>query len=695
MRRQTYLIRKGARYYFRRRCESKVSKRPISISLGTADPGEARRLASRLAVIWDETEMHMQSNFQRGTLTIEEREAIFKNALKEELAHATAHISAPIGDRLPHPSLHKIMAAAYRIVQQVPHDAEEIGTEIIQSALDDSWSESDIKLLTATLKIMVTPMSVSLSDAKDALDKIGVSHNQPIISDARCQMLLGFAEAHDRAALLGHPVIKSSGRGIMALLDDDIISRALQQSSEAKAIDPSPGQAAASIGPEIGRGNQYLNPSSLKFSEIIKPTLQALFIQKKWKPDRGQRNAIAERFAWVTGDKSLSDYGQQDIRDFVEIMHLIPKDFRFGHLGKSGPMAEAFDLENIPKMEEGMERNDRTINRDLSVLQNISKYLSKTHWRSNSGKEFEMNFIGEASTIESDPDDPDRMPWTPAHLEAMFNLPLWQGGGGTNSRVKENRAPEIYQDAAYWVPLIGTYTGLAREEVCGLEVVDFAFDCEIPFLMVQSNMTRSQDGKTPGGLKRKSRRRVMPLHPQLLRLGLKAYVEAISAEHESKNSKILPIFPELYEDDAKSTKSGKVPSTFGGKRFYAIAWCFLVDATHANLPLPETRKGKHADFHSLRTYNQSVLASPEISQTILDKHMGHSLKGTGARNYNRRALALGEVKELAERLQIMISEMPNVTAHVKLVPKLRLLPINNRSRVGSAKGRSAKHRFCQ
>jgi len=187
----------------------------------------------------------------------------------------------------------------------------------------------------------------------------------------------------------------------------------------------------------------------------------------------------------------------------------------------------------------------------------------------------------------------------------------------------------------------------------------------------------------------------MPLHPELLKLGLRAYVEAISAEHESKNSKILPIFPELYEDDAKSTKSGKVPSTFGGKRFYAIAWCFLVDATHANLPLPETRKGKYADFHSLRTYNQSVLASPEISQTILDKHMGHSLSGTGARNYNRRALALGEVKELAERLQIMISEMPVVTNHVQCAPSVKLLNIANRSRVGSAKGRDAKRKFCQ
>lgn len=160
MRKQTYLIRKGARYHFRRRCESKLSNRPISISLGTADPGEARRLASRLAVIWDEITMHMQSNFQRGTLTIEERETIYKNALKEELGHATAHKDSPIGSSLTPPSLHRIMAAAYRIVRQVPHDAKGIDAEVIESVIGDNWSDTDFMQLIKTLEIMVTPRGI-------------------------------------------------------------------------------------------------------------------------------------------------------------------------------------------------------------------------------------------------------------------------------------------------------------------------------------------------------------------------------------------------------------------------------------------------------------------------------------------------------------------------------------------------------
>jgi len=98
MRQQSYLVRKGARYHFRRRlvCDYMCS-RAISVSLNTADPGEARRLARRLAVKWDEIEMYAGHVRERGTLTLKEQEALFRSSLEEELAHATRHITAPIG----------------------------------------------------------------------------------------------------------------------------------------------------------------------------------------------------------------------------------------------------------------------------------------------------------------------------------------------------------------------------------------------------------------------------------------------------------------------------------------------------------------------------------------------------------------------------------------------------------------------
>ncbi len=349
-------------------------------------------------------------------------------------------------------------------------------------------------------------------------------------------------------------------------------------------------------------------------------------------------------------------------------------------------MAEPFDERCIPPILPGKKRSPRTINRDLSILQTVSERLDKTHWRLKYSDRLEVDFIEHTSKVEDDPENPDRMPWTPEHLRTLYGLPLWQGGGGSLDRLKVPARPVVYQDAAYWLPVIASYTGACREEGAGFEVDDFNFECEVPYVVIKPNSLR--------GLKTKSRARVMPLHPELLGLGLRQYVEAVRKEGHLVRD-CVPVFPELWSDQAKHSATGKNVPSIGGRRFYAIAWRYVADATHGIMPLPETKDGKKADFHSQRTYSLSVLASPDVAQAILDRHMGHSSKGTGQKKYNRRMLALGEVNELQERFEIMVREMPNVTAHIPRQEKVHLLRLNKRSRVGSAPGRDAQREFCR
>lgn len=119
MRQQSYLVRKGARYHFRRRIGHPACARPISISLGTADPSKARCLARRLAVKWDELDMGMEILGGRRTLSLDEQEALFRRGLKEELARATVHITAPEGAERSSPVQHKVLAAAYRAIARI------------------------------------------------------------------------------------------------------------------------------------------------------------------------------------------------------------------------------------------------------------------------------------------------------------------------------------------------------------------------------------------------------------------------------------------------------------------------------------------------------------------------------------------------------------------------------------------------
>jgi hypothetical protein len=683
MRQQSYLVRKGARYHFRRRIASDYKcGQPITVPLNTAEPDEARRLARRLAVKWDEMVMEWQA-VGRGTLTLEEQRLLFRKGLEDELAHATRHMTAPRGNIEPHPSTGKVLAAAYEIVRRVPPEAPGLRQEQVDFALDETWSPQERELLIKTLKLYVTPAIVTRQAAADALTAIGAPANQATIDEARSTILRGRIEAQRRSALIDHPLLVATGDPAYYLTDDALVAEARR--SQLKQ--PSPASAPAGL--SASDNGPFARTATIRFSEQIDELEKALFELNGWQRDHGKTRLALESFAWITGDKLMSDYRPSDIIEYVQRLAKIPRDFGWGELGKSGGMAQPFDLQrfkNIPPPEK--RRSDRTINSYLTKLAAASEILKKSYWLPAIGFGNVMDFNDCRRKIEDDPTDPKRVPWTPNHLRTMYSLPLWQGGGGANRRVKASAAPRIYQDAAYWVPLLGTYTGLAREEACGLEVIDFSFECEIPFLIVQANMTRTKDGKTKSGLKRLSRRRVMPLHPELLRLGLREYVKAVAAEGYEM------VFPELYVPEAKKGKADAKAPARGGRRFYSISWCFIMDATHAIMPLPATSDGKKADFHSQRTYNNSVLASPEISETLIADHMGHARRGTGARSYNRRALTIGQEEHLRERLGLMVKLMPVVSAHVPRAESVNLLHISNRSRVGSAPGRNAKARFC-
>ena len=640
---------------------------------------------------WDDLIMFMLPEIERGHLTLEEQEALLRKALKDELARATAHVTAPIGAGGHCVGFNKIMATAYRIVARVPHDADVIGANIIDGETDETWTARELRLLRMALHILVSPMSVSRTDALEALEELGGPINEGTIREARSHMLRGYAEAHRRAELLDSDPVRKSGRGVMALLDDVLIGEASSNQQphppaeiyEARAVETCATPAVSNSTPD---DSIYAKPSDLRFSEIIEPVLTALEQERGWKKDKGQRLAVCERAAWICGDKPLRDWSAADAEYFARTVAKFPNKFAWGKLHKSGAMAVPFSEDAIPS-NEGMVRSARTNNRDLSILQNVSRRLAKTHWKLKYGGGLEVDFLEYSIRVEDDPENPDRMPWTPEHLRVLYGLPLWHGSGGSTARVKVSGAKRVWMDAAYWLPLIATYTGIGREEGAGLEVDDFNFECEVPYVIVKVNDLR--------GLKTISRRRVMPLHPELLDLGLQGYVEAVAEEQGHQHSASTPIFPELWSDDAKHSAQGKKVPSIGGRRFYAIAWRCLADATHALMPLPETKAGKKADFHSQRTYNLSVLASPGVSQAILDRHMGHAAKGTGQKKYNRRMLALGEVQELKERRDIMVREMPNVSSHIPRQIDVKLLPLKERSRVGSAPGRDAQRKYCQ
>jgi hypothetical protein len=688
MRKQTFLIRKGARYHFRRRLPSAGSadNGALTLSLHTADPAEARRRARRLAVRWDEIAMIEGQKMRRANLTVAEMQAIFRVGLEEELAIAVGDLAAPRTFRETDPSSGELFVAAYEAIRQVRADADHVPSEVLDKVAR-GWAQKDRSALETLLEVFVRPDDIKDTRITAALEQIGAPVGESTIHQGRGSLLRGMIEAHKRAELFHHPLIQATGDAISSLLDNNLVLEA-RRSQMPDLVPPSAITVSEShaVSP-VPEGNLFFaRVTETRFSEQIDELHDNLFTDRGWQPDQGKTRHMLEAFAWLTGDKKMSDYEPSDVNLYVRRMALIPKNFIWGHLHKSGAMAEPFVPSAFPKPKASERRSDRTINSHLSKLEAAARVLEDTHWLSKHGYGKVMDFGKARKTIIQDDSDPMRMPLTEENLKVLYGLPLWQGSGGALSRLKEATRPKIYQDAAYWVPLLGTYAGMSREEACGLEQIDLGLDAKTPYVLIQANMTKSKDGETPGGLKRSSRRRALPLHPQLLRLGFARYCDKVAAEGWDM------IFPELYgevNDEGEFVRWTKA----GGPKFYSVAWRPVIDAAHAILPLPKTSGGKHADFHSQRTFHYSAMAAEGVSEALLARHVGHSQRTTGGRNYNRRALALGEESELAERLKVLEREVPNVTEHVPTPKEVNLLHVNKRSRVGSAKGRNASTRF--
>lgn len=101
----------------------------------------------------------------------------------------------------------------------------------------------------------------------------------------------------------------------------------------------------------------------------------------------------------------------------------------------------------------------------------------------------------------------------------------------------------------YWLPLLGRATGARLEELCQLKLDDFIEQQGIQCISIDDKREGQQ-------LKNSSSRRVLPLHPALIELGLLEHVQSL--RHSGAES----MFPDL---EAVRGKLGHAPSKWFGR----------------------------------------------------------------------------------------------------------------------------------
>ena len=142
----------------------------------------------------------------------------------------------------------------------------------------------------------------------------------------------------------------------------------------------------------------------------------------------------------------------------------------------------------------------------------------------------------------------------------------------------------------YWIPLLGRYTGARLEELCQLRVDDFVEQQGIQCIRVDD----SSEGQN---LKNASSRRMLPIHPSLIELGLLRHVESARASGAHR------LFPDL---EPVRGKLGHAPSKWFGRY-------------KAKRGIVDSKK----TFHSFRHTLIDDLRDAGVQDSLIKRIVGH------------------------------------------------------------------------
>ena len=142
----------------------------------------------------------------------------------------------------------------------------------------------------------------------------------------------------------------------------------------------------------------------------------------------------------------------------------------------------------------------------------------------------------------------------------------------------------------YWIPLLGRYTGARLEELCQLRTDDFVEQQGILCIRIDD----SSEGQN---LKNASSRRMLPIHPSLIELGLLRYVESAKATGAHR------LFPDL---EPVRGKLGHAPSKWFGRY-------------KAKRGIDDSKK----TFHSFRHTLIDDLRDAGVQDSLIKRIVGH------------------------------------------------------------------------
>lgn len=178
----------------------------------------------------------------------------------------------------------------------------------------------------------------------------------------------------------------------------------------------------------------------------------------------------------------------------------------------------------------------------------------------------------------------------PGNLVKLFELPLFQA-------YELPHLKTAGRDAAYWIPLLGAFTGARVTELAQLLVSDIHQEGTLWCISI----INEQEWQS---VKNAASKRTIPMHLELVRLGLPEYAQAMrQAGHE----RLFPMAPVSALNNA-----GGPFATWFSKLKISVGW------------------GEENTFHSFRHTIETMLKRKKVYPFDINAYTGHKQKGGDA-----------------------------------------------------------------
>jgi len=168
--------------------------------------------------------------------------------------------------------------------------------------------------------------------------------------------------------------------------------------------------------------------------------------------------------------------------------------------------------------------NALTINGYLAAFSKLMTFAENEHLIEQNPAKGLRCTIGRKKKIDG------RQAFSSSELKDIFNSPIYVGcqdDGKGYSKPGPNRP----RNHRFWIPLIGLYSGMRLQEICQLQVRDIKHERGIHFIDVNNNAEHKYVKTVSGS-------RTVPIHPELIKIGLLSYVA--SQRGNGENALLFP-----------------------------------------------------------------------------------------------------------------------------------------------------------